>query len=83
MGFLKASPNLPKPLAYALLGAMWCGLLGGVVGLLVGLSVYPPTAWFAVLEIGIPAALLGFVAGMLVGAAMLLADRRHGAKPSH
>ncbi|MDQ0094517.1 hypothetical protein [Paeniglutamicibacter psychrophenolicus] len=83
MGFLKASRNLPKPLAYALLGAMWCGLLGGVVGLLVGLSVYPPTAWFAVLEIGIPAALLGFVAGLLVGAAMLVVDRGHGAKPSH
>jgi hypothetical protein len=83
MGFLKPSQNLPKPLSYALVGAMWCGLLGGVVGLLIGLSVYPPTAWFAVLEIGIPSALLGFVAGLLVGAAMLFVDRGHRAKPRH
>lgn len=82
MGLFKASPNLPKPLAYALLAAMWCGLLGGVVGLLIGFSVYPPTAWFAVLEIGIPAALLGFVAGLLAGAARLFMDRERGTKPS-
>lgn len=79
----KASVKLPKPLAYALLAAIWCGLAGGVVGLVTGLGVYPPTAWAAVLEIGIPAALLGFVAGLLAGAAMLLVKRGHGAKPSH
>ena len=83
MGLFKASPHLPKPLAYALLPAMWCGLLGGVGGLLIGLIAYPPTAWFAVLEIGIPAALLGFVAGLLAGAARLFMDSGRGAKPRH
>lgn len=83
MGLFKASPNLPKPMAYALLAGMWCGLLGGVVGLLIGLSVYPPTAWAAVLEVGIPAALLGFVGGLLAGAARLFMDGGRGAKPRH
>jgi hypothetical protein len=52
------------------------GLVGGVVGLVVGLISYPPTAWFAVLELGVPAALGGALLGALIGAA-----RQGGPRP--
>jgi len=47
---------------------MVTGIPGAIVGLIVGLNVYPPTAWFAVLEIGIPAGLAGGLFGAFVGA---------------
>lgn len=47
------------------------GLLGGVVGLVIGLSAYPPTAWFAVLEVGLPCALIGGALGAVSGALAL------------
>jgi hypothetical protein len=55
--------------------ALVLGVLGGIVGLVVGLVSYPPTAWFAVLEVGLPAGLLGAVVGLLVGSAALLVRR--------
>jgi hypothetical protein len=48
----------------AVLGAV----VGGAVGLGIGLAVYPPTAWFAILEIGIPSFFICAVVGLLVGA---------------
>jgi hypothetical protein len=44
------------------------GLIGAVVGLIVGLRVHPATAWFAVFELGIPAAIVGVVVGGAAGA---------------
>ena len=38
-----------------------------VVGLIVGLHVYPPTAWFAVFELGVPAAIVGALLGLASG----------------
>jgi hypothetical protein len=35
--------------------------------LILGLIAYPPTAWAAVFEIGIPAAALGLIGGLIVG----------------
>jgi len=55
------------PVRFALVGALAAGVLGGVVGLVIGLRTYAPTAWFAVLEIGVPAAVLGLVLGLVVG----------------
>jgi hypothetical protein len=51
----------------AVVGSATLGILGAVVGLVLGLSAYPPTAWAAVFEVGAPAALLGAVVGALVG----------------
>ena len=63
-----------RPVALGLLlGACIAGALGGVAGLVVGLAAYPPTAWAATFELGIPAAVLGGALGALVGA---VAERR-------
>ena len=37
------------------MGASVAGLAGAMIGLLVGLAAYPPTAAFAVIELGVPA----------------------------
>jgi ABC-type uncharacterized transport system permease subunit len=59
--------TLPPITRYAVVGATLCAVLGGLIGLVVGLRTYPPTAWFAVLEVGVPAGILGAVLGALVG----------------
>jgi hypothetical protein len=67
IGKLLAGPeDAPLPIRWACVGAVWLGLTGGALGLAVGLR-HPPTAWFAVLEAGIPATIVGAVAGLFVG----------------
>ncbi|WP_030527401.1 hypothetical protein [Phycicoccus jejuensis] len=58
---------LPRPVRLAVAGAIGLGLLGAAVGLVLGLLAYPPTAWFAVLEVGAPSTVLGLVVGLLAG----------------
>ena len=58
---------MPVPARFAVIGALVLGIAGGVAGLISGLFAYPPTAWFAVAEVGMPAALLGGLAGFIVG----------------
>jgi ABC-type uncharacterized transport system permease subunit len=58
-----------------IVGAASASLIGGIVGLVVGLYVYAPTAWFAVFELGVPAGVAGGIVG-LVGALILTAGRR-------
>ncbi len=36
-------------------------------GLVLGLFAYPATAWFAILEVGVPAGMCGAVLGALAG----------------
>jgi len=50
-----------------LVGATAFAIVGGVVGLGLGVIAYPPTAWFAVLEIGVPAGFLGGLLGLASG----------------
>lgn len=69
--------GLPVPLRYALLGAVTLGLPGGVVGLILGLRAYAPTAWAAVFEVGMPAALLGAALGLVVGSLVWVYHRAH------
>jgi len=59
----------------AIVGGGIAGVIGGVVGLIVGLSVHPATAWFAIIEVGVPAALLGGLLGLLVGLPVWLRRR--------
>jgi hypothetical protein len=67
--------TLPPVTRYAVVGAAACALLGGLVGLVLGLRVYPATAWFAVFEVGVPAGVVGAVVGALVGLLALTVRR--------
>ncbi len=59
--------SIPMPLRWLVIGGVSAGLLGAVVGLIVGLETYAPTAWFAVFELGIPAAIVGGILGLAAG----------------
>ena len=67
--------TLPPVTRYAVVGATVCAILGGLVGLVVGLRVNPATAWFAVLEVGVPA---GIVAQSSVPSSACLPSRCNG-----
>jgi len=70
------------PLRFAVTGAVVIGPLGAVVGLTVGLRTYPPTAWAAMVEVGLPAAALSGAVGAVVGALAQGADRARRRGPS-
>ncbi len=67
--------TFPPPLRGAVAGALGLGSLGAIVGLVVGLLANPPTAWFAVFEVGVPAAFVGAWIGLMVGALAWLVRR--------
>jgi hypothetical protein len=69
---LSAMPVIRR---FTLVGLAAAGVLGGVVGLVVGLYAYPPTAWFAVLEVGVPAAIVGGALGAVVGLVTVAGQR--------
>ena len=48
-------------------GALTAGVGGAVAGLVIGVQVNPPTAPFAAVELGLPAAAIGLLAGALIG----------------
>jgi hypothetical protein len=60
--------ELPSTATYVAMGGAVAAALGGVVGLVLGLSGNPATAWFAALGVGIPAAVLGGCVGLLTSA---------------
>ena len=66
---------LPLVARFAVVGLASASVLGGVVGLVLGLIAYPATAWFAVLEVGIPAGVVGAVVGALVGVVVVIFRR--------
>jgi hypothetical protein len=49
------------------IGSIIVGSTGCVAGVVLGLFVYPPTAWFAAIEVGVPGAVLGALIGAIVG----------------
>ena len=70
--------HLPLPLRVSISSALVLGALGGLCGLIVGLIAHPPTAWFAVLEVGLPAAVVGGVGGLVVGGLLWVARKPAG-----
>jgi membrane associated rhomboid family serine protease len=67
--------GMPLIVRLVTVGAASASVIGGLVGLVVGLFAYPPTAWFAVVELGVPAGVVGGIVG-LIGALILTAGRR-------
>lgn len=68
--------GLSVPVRWAVTSAAAFGVVGGVIGLVVGLSANPPTAWFAVLEVGFPAAFVGAWVGLFIGGVASLVGHR-------
>lgn len=64
---LDAFAPWPLLVRFVVAGIVLAGGVGGLVGLIVGLRVYPPTAWFAVFELGVPAAVVGALLGLASG----------------
>jgi hypothetical protein len=60
----------------AAIGAVVGGGVGGVLGLVIGLIVHPATAWFAVIELGFPGAVLGLPLGAAVGLGLAIRQTR-------
>jgi hypothetical protein len=73
----RAFDDLPLVARWALGCALALGLIGGVVGLVLGIVAYPPTAWFAVFEVGIPSGILGAIIGTLIGSVIHVTRRSH------
>lgn len=71
------SAGLSSPARWPLVGAAALGGTGAVVGVILGLFVYAPTALFAGVELGVPAALAGAVLG-IAAAGIAAAGRRIG-----
>ncbi len=67
--------RMPPPARWAAIGAGSLGAVGSVVGLVVGLRTYALTAWFAMFELGVPAALLGGLVGFGAGAVAIALRR--------
>ena len=68
----------PLPLRWAAVGAVSAAVIGGMVGLVVGLRTYAPTAWAAVFELGVPASILGGLVGFASGGLAYALRRRDG-----
>ncbi|MCU1656487.1 MAG: hypothetical protein JWO57_1143 [Pseudonocardiales bacterium] len=59
--------DVPLPMRHVLGGVILLGFPGGIAGLVIGLIVYLPTAWFAVFEVGVPAGVAGGILGLVSG----------------
>jgi len=73
--------GLPLPGRWAVIGAASVGMIGAAVGLAIGLIVYAPTAPFAVLELGLPAAIVGGVIGLSTGVIVVAGRRIKQSRP--
>jgi hypothetical protein len=66
------------PARWAIAGAAGVGVIGAIGGLIIGLRAYPPTAPFAVIELGLPAAIVGGLVGLVTGAIVRASRRSRG-----
>ncbi len=56
--------DFPQPARWAIVGAASVDVIGAIAGLVIGLHAYAPTAPFAVIELGLPAAIVGGLVGL-------------------
>ena len=75
------SAGLPPVARWTLLGAGALGGTGAVVGVIVGLFAYAPTALFAGAEIGIPATLAGALLGVTAAGLAAVGRRPRRRRP--
>ncbi|MFZ2056630.1 MAG: hypothetical protein WAV54_04395 [Acidimicrobiales bacterium] len=73
--------GLPLPGRCAVVGAASVGMIGAVVGLVIGLIVYAPTALFAVVELGLPAAIVGGLIGLSTGVVVIAGQQIEQSRP--
>jgi hypothetical protein len=66
-GHRKADTPGMRVMRFVLGGTAIGALLGAVAGLILGVIAYPPTAWFATIELGLPAAAAGAAIGLALG----------------
>ena len=66
---------MSAPPRWTLAGVCIAGSLGGIIGLLIGLHVYAPTAPVAMIELGLPAAVLGGIVGMAADLTVMVGRR--------
>lgn len=80
--FVAWQRGMPMLARWVSTGAISAAVTGGIVGLIVGLFAYPPTALFAAVELGVPAVVAGGVVGLVGGVIMTTARciRRHRAR---
>jgi xanthine/uracil permease len=75
--------GIPLITRWIITGAASATVIGGIAGLVIGLFAYPPTAWFAVFELGIPAGVTGGITGLIGGLILTTGHRiRQHNKPS-
>lgn len=65
----------PSPGNCAIAGMPLAGAAGVITGFVIGLEVHAATAWAAMFELGVPAAVAGAGAGFLVGCALAFFNR--------
>jgi len=65
--FMDALRASPQAIRWAVLGAASVGTVGAMVGLMVGLHVSLWTAPVAMIELGLPATIVGGVVGFVLG----------------
>ena len=63
------------PVRFAMVGGSLAGAIGAIVGIVIGLNAYAPTAPFAAVELGIPASVAGGIVGLIAGAIMTATRR--------
>jgi hypothetical protein len=73
--FIASVRALPQPGRWAAIGAISVGIIGAISGLIIGLFVHPPTALFALVEIGLPAAVIGGFIGFVLGSFVAVVRR--------
>lgn len=67
--------RMSLPLRWCVVSAAVAGVVGAVIGGILGLRAHPPTAWFAIIEVGLPSGLVGATTGLVAGAVVSAARR--------